>query len=75
MLSVCPAVRRVFETKRKAHYNEFEAMKLARSLMTASEDEEDEDDNTQEKADSEPSEKSPKPPSTDRDNDQPSSSK
>ena len=35
--------RRKFEQQRKAHYNEFQAVKMARQLMD--EEEEDEDDN------------------------------
>jgi hypothetical protein len=32
------AKRKVFESKRKAHYNEYYAVKLARKLMNAEED-------------------------------------
>lgn len=43
LLSVCSlAKRRSFEHKRKAHYNEFMAVKLARQLMEKEEDIEDE---------------------------------
>ena len=43
------AARKKFENKRKAHYNEFQAIKLARQLMEQEEeddDDEEEDDTT-----------------------------
>ena len=41
------AARKKFENKRKAHYNEFQAIKLARQLMEQEEDDDDEEeDNT-----------------------------
>lgn len=40
------AQRKAFEQKRKAHYNEFYAAKMARKLMKDEEDEDDEDDYT-----------------------------
>ncbi|KAG8232354.1 hypothetical protein J437_LFUL008822 [Ladona fulva] len=36
--------RMIFDAKRKAHYNEFHAVKLARKLMERDEDEDEEDD-------------------------------
>lgn len=36
--------RREFERRRKLHYNEFEAVRIARELMVRDEDEEEEDD-------------------------------
>lgn len=42
-----PAARKAFETKRKAHYNEFYAAKMARKLIK-DEDEEDEDHDSEE---------------------------
>ena len=43
------AERRAFEQKRKMHYNEFQAVKLARQLMEDpdEEDEEDEEESTE----------------------------
>ncbi len=38
------AKRKVFEQKRKFHYNEFQAVKLARQLLEKDDDEELEDD-------------------------------
>lgn len=39
-----PEARRSFEAKRKSHYNEFMAVKLARQLMAQEEEEEEEGD-------------------------------
>ncbi len=39
-----PAKRKQFEQKRKKHYNEFYAVKIARQLMEKDEDNEEEDD-------------------------------
>lgn len=39
------ALRKEFEMKRKAHYNEYYAVKLARKLLEEEEDEEDEEEN------------------------------
>ncbi|CAG2065450.1 unnamed protein product [Timema podura] len=36
--------RHMFESKRKAHYNEYHAVKLARKLMSSEVDEEDEEE-------------------------------
>ncbi len=41
-----PANRKKFEKKRKAHYNEFQAIKLARQLMEQEEDDEEDEDQT-----------------------------
>lgn len=38
-------VKREFENKRKKHYNEFYAVKLARKLLEEEEDDEDDDNN------------------------------
>ncbi|XP_021345799.1 protein phosphatase inhibitor 2-like [Mizuhopecten yessoensis] len=38
------AVRKVFEQKRKLHYNEFQAVKLAKQLMKDDDDDDDEDE-------------------------------
>ncbi|GLH15856.1 Protein phosphatase inhibitor 2 [Gryllus bimaculatus] len=37
----CPSQRKVFESKRKAHYNEYYAVKLARKLMESEVEEEE----------------------------------
>uniref|UniRef100_A0A1B6DZB2 Protein phosphatase inhibitor 2 n=1 Tax=Clastoptera arizonana TaxID=38151 RepID=A0A1B6DZB2_9HEMI len=42
------AARKAFETKRKAHYNEFYAAKMARKLIKDEEDEEQEEDESEE---------------------------
>ncbi|XP_063230695.1 protein phosphatase inhibitor 2-like [Bacillus rossius redtenbacheri] len=39
--------RKVFESKRKAHYNEYHAVKLARQLMSTEEDDEEEEETPQ----------------------------
>lgn len=41
------AKRKLFENKRKAHYNEFMAVKLARQLMNSDDEDEDDEDATQ----------------------------
>ena len=38
-----PEERKVFDAKRKAHYNEYYAVKLARKLMEEDEEEDEED--------------------------------
>lgn len=40
---MCTERRLDFEKRRKLHYNEFEALKLARKLMEEDEEEDDED--------------------------------
>jgi protein phosphatase inhibitor 2 len=42
------AKRKTFESKRKMHYNEFQAVKLARKLMEEDEEEDEEDDDDDE---------------------------
>lgn len=39
------AIKREFENKRKKHYNEFYAVKLARKLLEEEEDDDEDDDN------------------------------
>lgn len=43
LLFIYPEKRRSFENKRKAHYNEYMAVKLARQLMQKDEDDDDVD--------------------------------
>ena len=43
-------LKKEFETKRKKHYNEFQAVKLARQLMEEDDDEDEEAESNKEEA-------------------------
>lgn len=59
--SFVTAKRKSFESKRKLHYNEFQAVKWARKLMEQDEDEVEEAEEEEEEANAEPDSTSQEP--------------